>query len=213
MVAGQPLTGDLLANDGDEDGDALTVTTDDSPEVTVASDGTFTWTPPSPGIRTFTYTVSDGAASSTATVVITVTAAPPVQQALFLIGSPTGTRGVLSPTAPGAGGDWDGDGSPGLTIHKSGLKEDEDNPDRFHEWDYVVPAGGVVLDGPVRLELSSRTRAARPDGRPRRLLDLAVQLRRGRHVVRPVGRRRRRARRRLEPRARLGGPHPAPSAA
>ena len=156
-MAGQPLSGDLLANDGDEDGDVLTVTGADSPDVSVAPDGTFTWTPPSPGVRTFTYTVSDGSASGTATVVITVTAAPPTQQALFLRGSPTGTRGALTPTAPGASGDWDADGWPGLTISKSNLNEDEDDASRFHEWDYAVPAGGLVMDGPVRLDLSSRT--------------------------------------------------------
>ena len=113
-------------------------------------------------------------------------------------------RGALSPTAPGAAGDWDGDGSPGLTIEKSSMDEDEDQVERFHEWDYTVPAGGLALDGPVRLELSSRTRGARPRRCARGLLDLAVQLQRGRHVVRPAGRGGRRARRPLEPRVRAG---------
>ena len=72
---------------------------------------------------------------------------------------------MLSPDAPGAAADWDGDGRPGLTIRKSGLKEDEDKVTRFQEWDHVAPAGGLELDGPVRLQLTSRTAKVDPDGK------------------------------------------------
>ncbi len=157
VVAGVALSGSLLDNDGDEDGDPLTVVGDTSDDVDVAADGTFTWTFGSPGVRQFAYTVSDGVTTSTADVTITVTAAPPTQRLLYLHGSPHGTRGALSPTAPVASGDWDSDGQPGLTILKGGQDDDEDQVDRFHEWQYTVPAGGVTLDGPVQLQLSSRT--------------------------------------------------------
>lgn len=171
-MAGQPLTGSLLDNDGDEDGDPLTVVADTSPDLDVNADGTFTWTPPSPGVRAFTYTVSDGTSTATATVTVTVTAAPPTQQVLYLQGSPAGVRGELSSTAPGPSADWDRDANPGVTIRKGKLDKDDDEddedeggrPPRFREWAYTVPAGGLRLDGPVRLLLTSRTDRLDPRG-------------------------------------------------
>lgn len=159
VVAGQPLTGSVLDNDGDEDGDPLTVVGDDSPDLDVAVDGSFTWTPGSPGVRVFTYTVSDGTLTSTGTVSVTVTAAPATGRLLYLHGSPTGVPGLLSPTAPGLPGDWDLDLKPGVTLEKGDLKEDEGDkhPERVREWRYTVPAGGLQLDGPIALELRSRT--------------------------------------------------------
>lgn len=159
VVAGQPLTGSLLDDDGDEDGDPLTVVGDDSPDLTVAANGTFSVTYGSPGVRVFTYTVSDGTSTATGTVTVTVTTAPATGRLLYLHGSPTGVPGLLSPVAPGQPWDWDGDLAPGITLEEGDLDEDEDEdrPERVREWRYTVPAGGLQLDGPVVLDLTSRT--------------------------------------------------------
>lgn len=73
-----PLTGiDVLANDGDADGDPLSVTQAEAAHgsVTIAADGTLTYTPEADfsGEDTITYTVSDGnGGQDTATVNLTV---------------------------------------------------------------------------------------------------------------------------------------------
>lgn len=69
---------DVLANDSDPDGDALTVTAFTlaaNGSLTHNADGTFTFTrnPGFNGTDSFTYTISDGALTATATVRITVT--------------------------------------------------------------------------------------------------------------------------------------------
>ena len=70
---------DLLANDGDLDGDPLSITSFTQPTNGVLVDngnGTFTYTPTGnyAGPDSFTYTISDGqGGSDTATVAITVT--------------------------------------------------------------------------------------------------------------------------------------------
>ncbi|NVN50625.1 Ig-like domain-containing protein [Mycolicibacterium hippocampi] len=69
---------DVLDNDSDPDGDALTVTSVGTPEwggsVTVNANGTIAYTPATNfnGVDFFTYTVSDGTNSATATVTVTV---------------------------------------------------------------------------------------------------------------------------------------------
>ncbi|MDO0978185.1 beta strand repeat-containing protein, partial [Mycolicibacterium frederiksbergense] len=74
------LTGNVLSNDTDNDGDTLTATLVDGPTngtLTLNPDGSFTYTPTANynGADSFTYTSSDGTAtSSTATVTITVNA-------------------------------------------------------------------------------------------------------------------------------------------
>ncbi|MDO0972856.1 beta strand repeat-containing protein, partial [Mycolicibacterium frederiksbergense] len=74
------LTGNVLTNDSDVDGDTLTATLVDGPAngtLTLNADGSFTYTPAANynGADSFTYTASDGTAtSSTATVSITVNA-------------------------------------------------------------------------------------------------------------------------------------------
>ena len=81
-----PVTVDVLANDSDPDGDALTVVAVGVPADGTAmdnSDGTVTYTPNSnfTGIDSFTYTIEDGqGGSSSATVTLTVTPVndPPV---------------------------------------------------------------------------------------------------------------------------------------
>ncbi|MEZ5863072.1 MAG: Ig-like domain-containing protein [Geminicoccaceae bacterium] len=73
-----PVTIDVLANDTDIDGDGLTVTTAGGARlgtVAIADDGSsLTYTPKADanGTDTFTYTVTDGALRSTATVTVTV---------------------------------------------------------------------------------------------------------------------------------------------
>ncbi len=72
------ITIDVLANDSDVDGDALTIESHDQPAngtVTLNDDGTFSYTPNADfsGTDTFTYTVSDGnGGMSTATVAVVV---------------------------------------------------------------------------------------------------------------------------------------------
>ncbi len=78
---GQPVNVDVLANDSDPDGDVLSVTNLSTPangSVTVKTDRTVTYTPDAgfSGVDSFTYDASDGVASDTATVTITVDPAP-----------------------------------------------------------------------------------------------------------------------------------------
>lgn len=86
-TAGTPVEVDVLANDADPDGDALSVTGVANPgngTAEVGPDDTITYTPADDfiGTDTFEYTVDDGGAdplpqaAATATVTITVTAAP-----------------------------------------------------------------------------------------------------------------------------------------
>ncbi len=68
---------DLLGNDSDVDGDSLTITSFTQPangSLIANSDGTFTYTPDANfcGTDSFTYTISDGELSATATVTIEV---------------------------------------------------------------------------------------------------------------------------------------------
>ena len=72
------VTIDVLANDSDEDGDALTLESFTQPSagsIALNSDGTLTYTPDADanGDDSFTYTVTDGLFSTTGTVSLTVT--------------------------------------------------------------------------------------------------------------------------------------------
>ena len=116
---GTAVTVDVLANDDDPDGDALTVTGVSQPTSgasTVASGGAAVRYTPGPGFTgtdTFTYTVADGdgaAASATVTVTVTEVTGPPtaeddayetVQDEALVVGAP----GVLE-------NDSDPDGDP-----------------------------------------------------------------------------------------------------
>jgi VCBS repeat-containing protein len=82
--AGQPgrqITGSVLANDADPDTPALTVTplnsapTANGGTVTLSSDGTFSYMPPTGSTATdsFGYTAGDGTTTDTATVTISIT--------------------------------------------------------------------------------------------------------------------------------------------
>ena len=77
-----PDSSGLLANDSDPDDDALTASLVDQANnglVRLNSDGSFTYTPDNnfSGEDTFTYSASDGEASMTGSVTITITPGPP----------------------------------------------------------------------------------------------------------------------------------------
>jgi subtilisin family serine protease len=124
--AGTAVTVNVLANDSDADGDALSVasaTNGANGSTVVNPDNTVTYLPAGgfSGTDTFSYTVTDGEASDTGTVTITVNAAPP----------PAGTFALtLSSVTSGQGSNWtatvtasatDASGSPasGVTISGS----------------------------------------------------------------------------------------------
>lgn len=78
-IAGQAAKGNVLANDSDLNGDTLTAALKAGPahgSVTIAADGSFVYTAAAGyvGADSFTYTASDGTASSSATVAVSVAA-------------------------------------------------------------------------------------------------------------------------------------------
>jgi VCBS repeat-containing protein len=80
-VAGVPVTGNVLANDIDVDGDALTAALVTGPAhgtLTLNADGSFVYIPKAgfTGIDSFTYRANDGTADSNA-VSVTITVLPP----------------------------------------------------------------------------------------------------------------------------------------
>jgi VCBS repeat-containing protein len=91
------LSGSVLTNDQDVDGDALTVALERAPQhgvLTLATDGTFSYVPAADfnGTDGFTYALNDGQLSATATVVIPVAAvadAPRPQPDDFVIAEDT----------------------------------------------------------------------------------------------------------------------------
>ncbi|GAB5389663.1 MAG: hypothetical protein Alpg2KO_26310 [Alphaproteobacteria bacterium] len=83
---GDPVTGNVLDNDSDEEGDDLTaslVLPADNGRVVLNEDGTFTYTPNEDfaGEDIFSYAVSDGQTSATATVTIQITNTPDAPEA------------------------------------------------------------------------------------------------------------------------------------
>jgi Bacterial Ig domain/HD domain len=156
----------VLANDGDPDGDPITVQTSPvvSPTngaVAIASDGSFTYTPASgfAGSDSFTYRIDDGTGrSADGTVTITVTATPPASSTLFF--QPSGASpdiwDLALATAPAAPrlSDLDGDSKPGLTLKDSDGKETITEGAKYQIWTYAVPAP-LPLNGPVTLDLWS----------------------------------------------------------
>ncbi|TXS88888.1 tandem-95 repeat protein, partial [Parahaliea maris] len=91
-----PVSGTVFPNDSDPDGDAFTVTGNTDPAngtVVVNPDGTFTYTPNEnfDGSDSFTYTISDGTGSDTATVNIVINDNP------IDINDPIETRGIEQP--------------------------------------------------------------------------------------------------------------------
>jgi CshA-type fibril repeat protein len=112
-----PVTIPVLANDGDVDGDPLTVTGASAPHGTVAinPDGTITYTPNPDfnGTDTISYTISDGkGGTSTATVSVTVS---PVNDAPAIVDDVAKTPRDEPVTIPVLVNDSDVDGDP-LTV-------------------------------------------------------------------------------------------------
>lgn len=86
LVASASVTGNVLANDRDADGDTLTAAVRSGPTngtLTLSSDGTFRYVPKTGfvGTDSFTYAASDGKASDAATVRMVVAPVPTVNSA------------------------------------------------------------------------------------------------------------------------------------
>jgi HD-GYP domain-containing protein (c-di-GMP phosphodiesterase class II) len=165
----------LLANDSDQDGDALAVVTTPAAAPTsgtlvLASDGSFDYTPNSgfTGADTFTYTVADATGrSATATATITVNSTVSLLTLFFHpTGVTFGTFDLLTTPPPAAAefADLGGDGNPGLTIKQSTGGATITDPTKVLSWIYDVPASPPLdLNGPVTLQLWS---AIGPFGAP-----------------------------------------------
>ncbi|MDJ0881947.1 MAG: Ig-like domain-containing protein, partial [Gammaproteobacteria bacterium] len=132
-VADTPLiTGDVLANDSDPDGDALTISTfTQSANGTVADngDGSFTFTPTAgfTGNAIFSYTVDDNKGGlDTAQVVVAVSAAPNDDGG--------GSSGSTPPVA-NAGADQNVDEQ--ITVNLSGSATDSDGTVTGYSWSQV----------------------------------------------------------------------------
>jgi Bacterial Ig domain len=143
----------VLASASDVEGDALTVTGDDSAAVDVNANGSFRYTALVVGTRTVHFQVSDGKDTTTGTMTITVTLLAAGQQDLYLQPGDTDQIASMDPSAPAGVSDWDHDGKPGLTIKSSDLKESLTDEHKFQTWSYTVPGGGLSLNGPVALDL------------------------------------------------------------
>ncbi|CUH49039.1 hypothetical protein RUA4292_03233 [Ruegeria atlantica] len=92
------VAGDLLANDSDPEGDPISLTGVTQPANGVLTDngnGTYTYTPNAgfSGADSFTYTISDGNSTDTATVNLTVNDTTPPQSAIISDDFATGTLG------------------------------------------------------------------------------------------------------------------------
>ena len=161
----------VLANDSDEDGDGLTLETTPivapgNGTLSLSANGAFTYTPDAGfvGTDSFTYRVDDGTGrSGDATVTITV-AAVTNTTTLFYLGTSGSSGDVwdLTTSTPAAASpvpDFDGDGSPGLTIAHSNGEESVTVSSRWQAWTRTVSAMPLVLNGPVVLRLWSTIEA------------------------------------------------------
>lgn len=158
----------VLANDGDQDGDAITLQTTPvsgaaSGTVTLTSSGSFSYAPNSgfTGTDSFTYRIDDGTGrSADGIVTITVDASPATLATLYFQSTgPTPDLWDMTPVPPPPASrliDFGGDGKPGLTIKNSDGEDDVDESARYQIWTYT-PSSSLVLDGPVTLDLWSST--------------------------------------------------------
>ena len=169
----QPAPG-VLANDADTSGGTLTVDTTpvvapSSGTLSLAADGSFSYTPNpgQTGSDTFTYraTSSITGLSSNAVVTITISATSSSSQ-LYLTGNgPSSEIWNLSTTPPAPSllvPDYDNDLAPGLTI-KSSDGNDKGEAAKSQTWRYPL-ASPLTLNGPVTVHLSSTQAGAPGDG-------------------------------------------------
>jgi hypothetical protein len=158
----------VLGNDGDSDGNAITLQTSlisgpTNGTVTLAADGSFVYTPGGgfSGTDSFTYRIEDGTgrvADGTATLTVTTAAALP-STFYFQGAGPSANIWNMTPALPPAQSqlfDFDGDGKPGLTIKNSDGKESVKEAARYQIWTFTPP-GPLVLNGPVAVDLWSST--------------------------------------------------------
>jgi len=157
-----------LANDGDQDGDAIAarttpVTPPSNGTVALGTDGSFSYTPNAGfmGTDSFTYRIDDGTGrSADGTVTITVSAGATTPASLYFqsTGPSADIWNMTSALPPAASplADFDGDGKPGLTIKNSDGRETIDESAKYQIWTYTAP-GPLVLNGPVTLGLWSST--------------------------------------------------------
>jgi hypothetical protein len=164
----------LLANDFDEDGDAIVVTTTpvagpSHGSVLLATSGAFTYTPTSGyvGTDSFVYEVRDSTGrAASATVSITVDSG--VTAGTYFLGTTYagGSRNLASTLLPTATPEPDhgSDGFPGLTLRKSNGAEG--NPlfvTQVLSWTRNVSGQPLDLNGPVSLDLWSTIPRFRTD--------------------------------------------------
>jgi Bacterial Ig domain len=155
----------VLSNDGDPDGDTLTVRTTPvsgpaNGTVLLSSDGAFTYTPSSgfTGTDAFTYRVDDGTGRS-ADGIVTITVNSAVTTSLLYLWGSGSSSDIwnLRPNPPPAATpvpDYDNDLQPGLTIKASDGDEDNSDPAEWQEWE-DISAASLSLNGPVTLRLWS----------------------------------------------------------
>lgn len=167
---------DVLANDSDPDGDALTVVSVTQPASgTVVNNGDFVTYVPAAGFQgeeSFTYTVSDGSDSATATVTVTVNNDAPVVQA-----DAAETRSGESVLIDVLANDSDPNGDELALVAVSGASNGTPSivgdqiryapNDGFTGTDaftYTVrDAGGAEASGEVTVTVSSQPPVAAPD--------------------------------------------------
>ena len=153
----------VLANDADSGAGALTATPVAGPangSLSLAADGSFTYTPGLgfTGTDAFTYRAVSAATGLTADAVVTITVSATYSSSRLYLGSrgPTSELWNLTIAAPGWSllvPDYDGDFLSGLTL-KSSNGADTGNALRSQTWRSVL-AAPLVLQGPVTLHLSS----------------------------------------------------------
>jgi len=120
-AAATPVTIDVLANDTDPDADPLAVTAAGqgaNGATAINADDTVTYTPNVgfSGIDTFSYTVSDGAATDTGTVTVTVASPPPPNQPPVATGDSATTAEDVAVSIAVLANDVDPDGGPPALV-------------------------------------------------------------------------------------------------
>ena len=164
----------LLENDGDEDGETVTVLTapvapPSNGTLTLGADGSFTYTPAAGfvGADSFTYRIVDPT-GRTDDGTVTITVASGSSTSLLYLGTSGPTQDVWSLTttqqsAASPVPDHDGDGKPGLSILATGAGESESNGAKWHAWTTAALAAPLELNGPVVLRLWSSVSGFDPD--------------------------------------------------